>query len=127
MTLILWTGKNGELLFNHRRCSRDRAVIADIFSTYAPAQLCVSPYSSPLFPGARIIHQLSEVGEDVLFLEDLPLLPALETAKTVIVYRFDRIYPADVKLQLPADYVLTQCRCFSGHSHETISREVYER
>lgn len=36
MTLILWSGKNGEMMFNHRRCSRDRAVIEDILSMYAP-------------------------------------------------------------------------------------------
>ena len=40
MTLILWAGKNGEMLFNRRRCSQDRAVIADIlaeFPTFASA------------------------------------------------------------------------------------------
>ena len=52
MTLILWSGKNGEMMFNHRRCSRDRAVIEDILSMYAPTNLCVSAYSASLFDGA---------------------------------------------------------------------------
>lgn len=125
MTLILWTGNNGELLFNRRRCSQDRAVVADILTNYPPSALRVSAYSSPLFPGVKTVTQLSEVGADVLFLEDLPLPPALISANKLIVYRFDRIYPADVRLQIPADFTLTDSRTFAGFSHEKITREVY--
>ena len=125
MTLILWSGKNGEMMFNHRRCSRDRAVIEDILSMYAPTKLCVSAYSASLFEGACIICDLSEAKEKVLFLEDLPLLPALEQAQKIIVYRFDRTYPADVRLQIPQSFSLTESLDFSGFSHDKITREVY--
>lgn len=127
MTLILWTGKNGELLFNRRRCSRDSAVIADIFAKFQPTHLCVSAYSSPLFPGARVISNLKEAEDSVLFLEDLPLSPALMKAKRLIVYRFDRAYPADVRLAIPQDFSITESREFSGSSHDKITREVYEK
>ena len=125
MTLILWSGKNGEMMFNHRRCSRDRAVIEDILSMYASGNLCVSPYSASLFDGACIIYDLAEAKEKVLFLEDLPLLPALEQAQKIIVYRFDRTYPADVRLQIPQCFSLTESLDFFGFSHDKITREVY--
>lgn len=126
MTLILWAGKNGEMLFNRRRCSRDSQVIADIFTIYDPAQICVSAYSSPLFPGAQVITEVSQA-ENLLFLEDLPLSPALAMADRLIVYRFDRVYPADVRLELPKEFHLKESKEFSGSSHDKITREVYEK
>lgn len=125
MTLILWTGKNGEMLFNRRRCSRDSAVIEDVLTMFKPAELCVSAYSSPLFPGARVITNIPEA--EVLFLEDQPLSPALAQAEKLIVYRFDRAYPADVRLEIPQDFHLTETTEFSGSSHDKITREVYEK
>lgn len=127
MTLIVWAGKNGEMLFNKRRCSRDRAVVDDILSSFAPADICVSEYSAPLFEGARVISDLSEVGDGVLFLEDLPLSPALSQAKKLIVYRFDRVYPANVRLEIPQAFALMESTEFSGYAHEKITREVYKK
>ena len=127
MTLILWTGKNGEMMFNHRRCSRDRAVISDILSMYSPADLCVSAYSAPLFDGARIVCSPAEAKNSVLFLEDLPLLPAIDQAQKLIIYRFDRTYPADVRLEIPQGFSLTESFTFSGFSHDKITREVYSK
>lgn len=127
MTLILWAGKNGEMMFNCRRCSSDRAVIADILATHDLTEICVSAYSSPLFAGSKVISDLSEAGEGVLFLEDFPLDTALAQAKKLIVYRFDRVYPADVRLVIPQDFHMTESREFAGFSHEKITREVYEK
>ena len=127
MTLILWTGKNGEMMFNQRRCSRDRAVMEDILSMYTPANLCVSAYSAALFDDACVICDLAEAKEKCLFLEDLPLLPALEQAQKIIVYRFDRTYPADVRLEIPQSFSLTESLDFPGFSHDKITREVYVR
>lgn len=126
MTVIVWAGKNGEMLFNKRRCSRDKAVVAEVLSAFGE-NLCVSVYSAPLFDGCRVISDLSEVGDGVLFLEDLPLSPALSQAKKLIVYRFDRVYPANVRLEIPQAFVLTESTEFSGYSHEKITREVYEK
>jgi len=127
MTLIVWTGKNGEMMFNRRRCSRDQAVITDILTTYDPSDICVSAYSSPLFEGARVISHPPKAENGVLFLEDLPLSPALARATKIIVYRFDRVYPADVRLDIPQGFTLTERREFAGFSHDRITREVYEK
>ena len=127
MTLILWTGKNGEMLFNHRRCSRDSQVIADIFKMYDPSALYVSAYSAPLFEGARVITDIKEAENGILFLEELPLSPAFAQANRLIVYRFDRVYPADVRLEIPQVFHLKESKEFPGSSHDQITREVYEK
>ena len=126
MTVIVWAGKNGEMLFNKRRCSRDKAVVDEILSAFGQ-QLCVSEYSAPLFDGCRVISDLAEVGDGVLFLEDLPLSPALLQTEKLIVYRFDRVYPADVRLEIPQNFTLTENTEFSGFAHEKITREVYTK
>ena len=126
MTVIVWVGKNGEMLFNKRRCSRDRAVVAEILSVYGE-RLCVSAYSASLFEGCRVISALPEVGDGVLFLEDFPLSPALAQANELIVYRFDRVYPADIKLEIPQDFTLMESTEFVGFAHEKITREVYRK
>ena len=127
MTLILWAGKNGEMMFNRRRCSSDRDVIADILAMYDPSEICVSAYSSSLFDGAKVISDLSEAEWGVLFLEGFSLDAALAQARKLIVYRFDRVYPADVRLTIPKDFRMTENREFAGFSHEKITREVYEK
>jgi hypothetical protein len=115
------------MMFNHRRCSRDRAVIADILSMYPPADLCVSTYSAPLFEGARIVCDSAEAKNSVLFLEDLPLLPAIDQAQKLIIYRFDRTYPADVRLESPQGFSLAESSTYSDFSHDKITREVYSK
>ncbi len=126
MTLLLWTGKNGEMLFNRRRCSQDKAVISDILTMFPPEDICVSAYSAPLFEGAHTVSCLEDA-HNVLFLEDFPLLPALARGEKLIVYRFDRVYPAHVRLTVPPEFSLTQCTEFSGYSHDKITREVYAK
>ena len=127
MKVILCLDKKNGMMFNRRRCSQDREVIADILAQFPLSDICVSAYSAPLFEGAQVISQLTDAENGVLFLEDLPLSPALALAKKLIVYRFDRVYPANVRLQIPQSFTLTESREFAGYSHEKITREVYEK
>ena len=47
-------------------------------------------------------------------------------AKKVVVYRWDKVYPADYKLPL-RQYKLVSTLEFQGYSHDKIVKEVYER
>ena len=55
MKVIVCLDERRGMMFNKRRCSRDRAVIEDILTMYTPADLCVSTYSASLFEGACVI------------------------------------------------------------------------
>lgn len=130
MTVIICAGKNGAVMFNDRRCSKDRAVISDIAETFPDKAICVRAYSASLFAGTKvkIIASFDELLDtDILFLEDVPFSEISGRTDTLVVYRWDREYPADLKLTVDNGFTLVSAEAFSGYSHERITKEVYQR
>ena len=59
-----------------------------------------------------------------------PLLPWLDRLEGLVLYRWNRRYPADAWLDVrpgPPGWTLARREEFSGHSHERITKEVYTR
>lgn len=120
------------LSFNHRRLSRDRAQQEDLLSLARGGRLWIAPCSAALFAWAEGLVTVSEelldlAGPgDLCFLEDrLPDPGALEG---LVIYRWNRNYPADVHFHpAPEAFVLTERLEFPGVSHEVITRETYLR
>ncbi len=122
----------GGMMFNHRRVSRDQAQQADLLTFCGGRKLWMNGYSAQLFAGEQIAVDeafLQKAGPDeVCFVEDQPLLHGEDKIDTLVLYRWNRTYPADMKLELDLTaYVLTETREFPGNSHETITREIYMR
>ena len=123
--------RNG-MLFNQRRVSRDRAQQEDLLALCGGDKLWINGFSAKLLePFAdRII-----VDEDFLrlagpgtycFVENQPLLPWQERLEGVILYRWNREYPSDVKLDLDlTGFELRERVEFPGSSHGRITREIY--
>ena len=67
--------------------------------------------------------------EDVCFVENLPLAPWAAAIERLTVYRWNRVYPADMRLDLALDrgWHLVAASDFPGFSHEKITKEIYER
>ena len=137
MTVIVCLDDRGGMAFNHRRQSRDRVVLDDMVQTSAGHTLWMSPVSARLFTGWNVSGLraaedfLDRAGaEDFCFVEDRPVLPWRARIRGVVLYRWGRVYPADLRFDLPLDsedWVL-ECRTvFAGHSHKTITKEVYRR
>lgn len=133
MTVFVCIDDRGGMLFNHRRQSRDRVQIADMLAFVGSGRLLCDPYSATLFPegGATFDEDFLEKAEegDFCFVENRPLAPHAGRISTLVVYRWNRTYPRDVLLDLPlpGDFRLTETVELVGHSHETITRERYER
>jgi len=130
MTVIMCAGKNGAVMFNKRRCSKDRAVVADILATFPGQNICVSEYSAPLFDGAtvKVIANADDLMDlDVVFLEDIPFSQIAEKCDTLIVYRWDKVYPGDVMLTVDGGFNLGSAEELAGFSHERITKEVYKK
>lgn len=130
MTVIMCAAENGAVMFNKRRCSRDRAVIEDILASFPEQTLHVSAYSAALFEGAalKIMDSPADLGDsDVAFLEDIPFSQIAEKCGKLIVYRWDRVYPGDVKLVVDDSFTLVSAEEFAGFSHEKITKEVYRK
>ena len=134
MTVVLCADDRGGLSFHGRRQSRDRAVSADLLSQAGECTLWVEPCSRPLFPQeARTVRTAEEPwtqagAEDLCFLELQDPAPALARADQLVVYRWNRHYPSDRKLLLPPEgWTLTSRTEFPGHSHDVITKEIYQR
>ena len=124
MKLIVCVDRNNGLSFNHRRQSRDRVVTADILA-YAPVQ--VREGSAKLFADSpERIEICTDFSEDaVCFAEGLPLPAAPET---LILYRWDRVYPADEFLPYDLSrWTLRAATELTGYSHERIAKEIYTK
>ncbi len=133
MNLIVCIDDAGGMMFNRRRVSRDSAVIADIVKNSGGRVFC-SPYSAPLFEGLEA-EALS--GESFLadaeknescFVEDRGIADYIDKAEKLTVYKWNRRYPSDLRLDIPlfdARLELVGISEFAGSSHERITKEEY--
>lgn len=131
MTLFLCLDDNGGMMFGGRRQSRDRLQLADMLALCSD-RLRITPYSEPLFKDHT---DKIEVCGSVLsggswFIEDGRLIKNLDGVETLILYKWNRIYPADVKfgfIPKSEGFTLTEITEFEGSSHDKITRETYKR
>ena len=135
MRVIVCLDDRNGMLFNRRRQSRDRRVVEDILRELGEKRLLVNGFSAPLFDhaGDRIRVEddpLAAAGrEDVCVVENQPLAPWAAAIERLTVYRWNRVYPADMRLDLALDrgWHLVAASDFPGFSHEKITKEIYER
>lgn len=131
MTVIVCLDDRGGMRFNHRRQSRDRIVTAHILDDTGGSPLYLSSSSARLFPENAPLMIQEDVlqtapADSICFVEQPPLKPVGERIEKLIVYRWNRIYPADEYLDLELNrWTLIDQSEFCGNSHPTITREVY--
>ena len=127
------------LMFNDRRQSRDSAVIQTIAKIVRQAPLWVTKYSLPLFSAATSLNVAdvyypaakADRGE-FCFLEDaveMLLVPdILESVEGIILFRWDKSYPADefFPINILEGKSLVYTTSFAGKSHDQITLEVYK-
>lgn len=120
------------LLFNHRRCSRDRAVCGRILEL-AGNELWLAESSAGLFrefPEAalHIVPDMSQVPEGGYCFWELPA-PEAEP-EGLVLYFWNRDYPSDEKFVFPGGedcWRLTAETDFEGFSHPLITERLYDR
>ncbi|MFQ9511320.1 MAG: ribonuclease Z [Lachnospiraceae bacterium] len=134
MNIIVCLDDNGGMLFNQRRQSRDRIVTADILSTTSASRLLISSFSEKLFENSinkpiADDNFLSIAGKgDFCFVENRKLAEYEKDINTIIVYRWNRMYPSDFTFDLNlAQWKLISAKEFTGYSHKKITKEVYEK
>lgn len=126
------------LAFNKRHQSSDQVVTRDIVDLAAGAAIRIAPCSAGLFkefPNANIkVSKYPErdalKGEFCFMERNLAYLPAPKQIEGIILYFWNRVYPADIILdramfgnilkQTPESIIE-----FPGYSHEKIRREIY--
>ena len=149
MTGIVCLDQEDGLLFNGRRQSRDRVVTEKILSMTEGKPLWMSAYSRRIFPedapvcvAEDLVGKLAEParkdvaqkepwqqpGEAAFCLIEEAVNLENEMIDEWIVFRWKRVYPADVFLKFPADdWEKELIETFAGYSHEEIDLERYRK
>lgn len=135
MIVIVCLDDKKGMMFNRRRQSRDQAVTERIQKICAGKKLWMNPYSYKLYGSPEGMD--IEVENDFLSLagsgefclaESDRLMPFIEKIEQIIVYWWNRMYPADVYLDLDlSQWERKERNEFQGTSHEMITEEIYER
>lgn len=122
------------MAFNHRRQSQDRVLRGKMLDRAAGKPLWMSPYSAGQFDPLPRNIQVAEdfwarAGAGEYCFAELQAPGAwLDRLEGVVLYRWNRRYPSDLKFDLPLErFVLRGRQDFAGHSHPQITEEVYVR
>lgn len=133
MILIVCVDDAGGLGFNRRRQSQDRALRARMLRKWG--RLWMNAYSAGQFakedPVTADEDFLEKSGPgDACFAEGPAAAEALDRAEKLVLYRWNRKYPADCHFPLDLEargWRLEEAAEFAGSSHEKITEEVYVR
>lgn len=128
MKLIVCLDDKNGMLFNKRRQSRDKILIENVLELCKGERLYTNDYSSTLFPENSVVicENMNEIKNGYIFAENFTVNE--EKIDEVIVYKWNRVYPADTFFNISLDkWNLTETTEFAGSSHEKITREIYVR
>ena len=132
VNIIACVDDNFGMLFAKRRQSRDRNILKDIENI--TTEIWISPFSKQLFKDTSCKVKTdsdfltnAKSGE-FCFVEADCLLSHADKIEQLILYKWNRKYPADFYFALPlSEWKCIETTDFSGHSHEIITREIYIR
>ena len=133
MKVMVCLDDDNGMLFNGRRQSRDRLLREDMINLLQGARLWMNEYSAKQFeegPEESIIADekfLEKANEnDYCFVEDRKLLLYEPAIRELILYRWNRKYPADMFFDIDlSHWELVNRTEFPGSSHVKITKEIY--
>ena len=133
--LAITLDDNGGMMFNKRRQSRDKRLIADLCAK-TTGYIYISPYSELLFEEYRdriqiVGNPLSECPDGaVAFTEGLLLGSYVNDIDELFVYKWNTLYPSDIKIDIDikgSGFKMIAKYEFTGNSHDKITKEVYKK
>ena len=136
MTVFVCVDDKGGMTFFGKRQSRDSVLIKDVIEHAEDGILYVNEFSEKLFEqsDASVISVSSPLDSaaegSYVFVENLPLAPYKDKIQKLVIYRWNRHYPSDKKLDIDPKSLgmrLFVSYDFQGSSHTKITKEVYER
>ncbi len=132
MILIVCIDDKGGMLFNHRRQSKDSVLRGRVLTLSKDTTLWMNAYTKGQFEEAAKNISVDEnflqrAGSgEYCFAETDELTDILPKTEKIIVYRWNRHYPADRHFSVDlSGWRLLETNEFAGSSHEKITEEVY--
>ena len=135
LILILCLDDSNGMMFNNRRLSKDKKIRERILKITSMSKLFMNSYSYNQFKDENFTNII--VDEDFLknasksdycFVENSKISEYLNKVEKIIIYKWNRKYPSDMKFELNLKdplFKLIQNTDFEGNSHKKISEEVY--
>lgn len=136
MTVFVCIDERGGMTFNKRRQSRDRLLIDDVALHADDGMIFVTDYSEPLFreSAASVVCVTNPLDSakngGYAFIENMHLSEYSDAIDELVVYKWNRHYPSDFKLDIKPDSngrKLAEVVEFAGSSHEKITKEIYRK
>lgn len=132
MTVFVCVDDNFGMTFNNRRQSRDSVVIEKIKEMSSDGQLYITPFSQKMFENDFVKICSEPFGEmdekDYCFVEDMDLSGLETKINTLVLFKWNRKYPFDMKLKINlCGYELKESFDFVGTSHDKITCEVWTK
>ena len=135
MIAIVCVDDNNGMMFNHRRQSQDRVLREHVLREADGEGVWMNAYSAKQFADAEpsrlkvCENFLEQAGNgEFCFVEDQDLRPYMDRTREIILYKWNRVYPADFRFEVDlSSWKLEESEEFAGFSHEKITRERYIR
>ena len=135
MKIIVCLEDNKGMMFNKRRLSRDRILIEDLGRDFKDQTIWMNGYSYKLFEPSEWDNIkvdeafLQNADRDaVCFVENQKLIDHKEKIDELIIYWWNRRYPADSYFDLDLnEFEKVKETEFEGSSHEKITKQIYVR
>lgn len=133
MNIIVCLDDKSGMMFHKRRQSMDRALRKHMLEFTAAESLYMSPYSASQFAElpdhvtADESFLLIGTEQDYYFVEDACWELFADRIREIVVYRWNRVYPADryfPEAELSRRKLIHR-EDFAGYSHDRITQEVY--
>ena len=131
MQVIITVENRNGMLFNHRRVSRDQKVSERILAYCKEKKLWMNAYSAKLFennPQICVSETFLEQKDAICFVEDQDVTPYLPEIDTIILFHWNRDYPAVLFFTVDlSEWNRIHQEEFAGKSHDKITMEVYKK
>ena len=134
MTVILCLDDRDGMMFGTRRQSRDEVLCDRILNDNMGKRLYMNSYSYKMFSQNTGCCALCDEnfldtaqGGDVCFVEGADISPYASKINKIIIYRWNRVYPATAYFKFPdGEWVLESTSEIGGSSHD-ITAQTYIR
>lgn len=137
MNIIVCVDDKNGMMFNKRRQSRDRILIEDAIKEVGKNILWINEYSAKQFVDFELLNvkvdenfmDLAKNGE-YCFVENISLEVYESQIERIILYHWNRVYPADFYFTMnvtDSKWQKVKVEEFVGFSHEKITKEIFER
>ena len=135
MIIIACVDNDMGMLFNNRRLSKDKVVTKHIIDLVSNKKIWINNFSKDLFEDYNLDNLIiddefiNKIGEnDYCFIENILPTEIENKADKIIIYNWNRKYPADLHFDINLDnWVLEEETDFIGNSHDKITQMIYIR